>query len=86
MEYDIILRLWNEYKKDSESVPDEKRKKLRARVVDSEDNFCDMLNTEEEALFELYDSYRSEEEEYRAFSAFRNGAALALKFAMEVLK
>ena len=83
---DIIQGLWLEYKKELTYSNDEKSKKLRSKVVDAEDSLCDVLDAKAEEMFEIYDSCRSEEEEYKELCAFKKGASLALKFVLEAIR
>ncbi len=83
----IIESLWREYKNEpTSSESDEKKKVLRARVIDAEDSLCDSLYEDEQELFERYDACRSEEEEYKELCAFKKGASLALKFVLEAVR
>ena len=83
----IIEGLWQEYKKELASPDnDEKKKALRARVVDAEDSLCDALCVAEQELFESYDACRTEEEEYKELFAFKKGVSMALKFVLEAIR
>ena len=83
----IIDGLWQEYKKElTASDSDEKKKALRARVINAEDSLCDALYAAEQELFESYDACRTEEEEYKELCAFKKGVSMALKFVIEAIR
>ncbi|MBR3806449.1 MAG: hypothetical protein IKJ13_06410 [Clostridia bacterium] len=81
----LLEQLWRECKKREVCEKNKEIKKLKSNMINAEDVLRESLSETSDNLFDEYDTYRTEYEEYAEQKAFEQGVSFAVRFILESL-